>query len=87
MEKGVAGTRRKDRHNRPHHIVLNSEDVVKLPVISLGPSMGTGGSIDELRCDADTLAAPLDASFQQVACAKLSPDLPDIDRLALVLEA
>jgi hypothetical protein len=79
--------RRERRDNRARHLVLNCENIVKLPVISFGPSMGTGGGINELRRDANTIATPLDASLQYVQCAQLPPDLPDIDCLALVLEA
>jgi len=49
--------------------------------------MGSGGGLDELRRDANTIAAPFDASLQYVQCAQLPPDLPDIDCFALVLEA
>ena len=48
--------------------------------------MRAGHGVDELRCDADTIAAPPDAALQYVACAQFPPDLPNIDRLSLVLE-
>jgi len=48
--------------------------------------VSAGYGIDELRRNADLTAAPPDAALQHVAGAQLTPDLPDIDRLALVLE-
>src|SRR5262249_28491547 len=42
--------------------------------------------IDELRIDADAIAAPSDAAFQDVTCPELLSDLPHVDHLSLVLE-
>ena len=75
-----------NRDNRTRHLVLDRENVVKLAVVSVGPPVGAGRGLDELRRDADALAAPPNAPLKQVACTQLPPDLPEIDRLALVLE-
>src|SRR5215470_19743594 len=42
--------------------------------------------LDELRRNAEAVAAAPDAPFQHVARAQFPTDLPNIDRLALVLE-
>src|SRR5262249_9185804 len=73
--------------NRARHLILDRENVMYFAVIPLGPAVGAGHGIDELRRNADAITAPLDASLQYVPCAQLPADLPDIDRLALVLEA
>src|SRR5215470_17025692 len=77
---------RQDRDNRARYLVLNSEDVDEFAVVSLGPTVRAGRGIDELRRDADAVAAAPNAALQYISCAQLPPDLPDIDRLALVLE-
>ena len=79
--------RREERNNRARHLVLDCERVVQFAVVPFGPTVGASQGIDELRGDADAVAASPHASFQDVACAQLPTDLPDIDRLALVLEA
>jgi hypothetical protein len=45
-----------------------------------------GHGIDQLRGDADTIAGPLDTTFEDVTYAQLPPDLPDVDRFTLVLK-
>ena len=75
------------RDNCAGHLVLDRECVVKFAVIPLSPAVAAGHGIDELRRDANTVATTPDAALQHVAGAQLPPDLPDIDRLALVLEA
>src|SRR5215472_17934490 len=77
---------REDRDNRPRHLVLDREDVVQFAVISFGPTMDAGRSIDELCRDTDAVAAPPDAALEQIPCVQLPADLPEIDCLALVLE-
>src|SRR5260370_39769868 len=75
-----------DRDNRAHHLILDRENVDEFTVVPLRPAVGARHGIDELRGDADTVAAAPDAPLQQVASVKLQADLPEIDRLALVLE-
>ena len=48
--------------------------------------MSAGISIDQLRIDADTVVGAPDGAFQYVTDAKLPSHIPNIDRLALVLE-
>ena len=75
-----------NRDNRTRNLVLDREHVVKLAVVSVGPPVGAGRGLDKLRRDADALAAPPNAPLEQVARTQLPPDLPEIDRLALVVE-
>src|SRR5215471_1106992 len=77
---------RDGRDNRARHLVLDRENTAQFSVVALGPAMGAGHCIDELRCDADAVAASSDAALEQVACAQLPADLPEIDGLAPVLE-
>jgi hypothetical protein len=76
-----------DRDNCARHLVLDREYVMQFAVVPLGPTVGPGYGIDELRRDPDAIAAPPDTALQHVPCAQLPPDPSDIDRLALVLEA
>jgi hypothetical protein len=63
--------------------MLNVEDVVQGAIILLGPHMALGRGINQLRSDADTIAARLDAALQHVAHAEIPADLLHADRLAL----
>ena len=71
-----AGQRRLDRGgDTGGDVVLHSEDVGQVPVVTLGPEMGTGGYIDELAADAHPLAGPAHATLEDIADAKLAADL------------
>ena len=45
---GLVDMGHQDRNDRPGHLVLNGEDVLQLAVVTLGPTMSAGSSIDEL---------------------------------------
>ena len=79
--------RRKECDDRAHHLVLDRKDVFELAVVVLGPSMAPRSSVDQLRRDADAVAASAHAAFQHIAYAQLAPDLAHVNRLPLVLEA
>ena len=49
--------------------------------------MRPGFSLDQLRADADAVAASPHRAFKDIAHAKLAPDLLHVDRLAFVGEA
>src|SRR6185437_7671135 len=66
--------------------ILHREDVANRAVIMFGPEMTTGYCIDELCADAQLLAGPAYAAFENVTHAKLSRDLFHIDRAILVNE-
>ena len=76
-----------DRDNGPSDLVLDGKHVLQLSIVALGPTVSAGDGVDELRGDADAIASAANAAFEHVADAELAADLPDIDRLALVLKA
>ena len=47
-------------------------------IVALGPAMGAGRGVDELRRDADAVAGSTDAAFEHVAHAELAADLADV---------
>ena len=71
LDLGVVHMSREERDNRPRDLVLDRENVVEFAVVPLSPAVGAGHGVDELRRDADAVAAPPDATFQNVACAQL----------------
>src|ERR1700686_1170922 len=83
---GLVYVSRKNRDNRACNLVLNREDILDLAVIPLGPALGAVFGIDKLNVDPDPIVLPPNAPFQQIANAKLLTYLPNVDRLALVLE-
>ena len=87
LDLGLVDVSHQDRRNGAHDLVLNDEDIVELPVVALCPAMGSSHSVDELGIDAHTVTTPANAAFQHIAHAQFAPDLPHVDRLALVLEA
>jgi hypothetical protein len=67
-------------------LVLHGKDVAELPIVALGPVMGTGQRIDQLGRDAQALAGPAHAAFEHIAHAQLARDPLHVDDLALVGE-
>ena len=55
-------------------LVLDGEDVVERPVVALGPEVGAGGGIDQLRGHPDAVAGLADAALEHVADAELAAD-------------
>src|SRR5262249_43724357 len=78
---------RKHRHDSTGDFVLDSKGVIELAIVAVSPPVRAGRGVDKLGADADTVAGAANAALQHVAHPELAPDLPDIDRLALVLEA
>ena len=66
------------RLNRPddalRDLVLECEDVIELPVITLDPDQLSALGITELRGNPDSLAGLADTSFQQIAHAQFASD-------------
>ena len=54
---------------------LDGKDVSHVAIVGLRPEMGIGAGVDELRVDAQMIARPLDAAFQEMRDAKLLSDL------------
>jgi hypothetical protein len=56
-------------------LVLNREDVGQLMVVTLGPEMGAGRSIDQLAGDTHTLPSLAHATLEDIADIKVAADL------------
>ena len=65
-------------------IVLNREQVIDRPVVTLGPDVAAGGGFDELGGHANPLAQRLDAALKNIFHVEVATYLADVDRLALV---
>ena len=76
LRLGLVHMGHQDRNDRPGNLVLNSEDVLQLAVVTLRPTVSAGNSIDELGADADAITGAADAAFEDVAHAELAADLP-----------
>ena len=59
-------------------LILHREDIFQLTIVALGPAVCTCASINELACNADPIADSPYAAFENVADAKLAPDLSNI---------
>ena len=66
--------------------VLNGEDVAEVAVVPLGPEMGFGGRIDELRGHPDVVAGLADTPLENIADPEFAPDGAHIHGLSLVGE-
>lgn len=51
------------------HLVLDGKHILHAAVVALGPQMRFSRGIDELRCDAQSVAGPADTAFGDVANA------------------
>src|SRR6516225_8458432 len=67
--------------------VLEHEDVGKLAVVALGPDMGSGRGLDQLRGNSQRVAGSPHATFEDIGHAQLTADLLYVDGTALVGEA
>src|SRR5262249_21242144 len=76
-----------DCDDRPSYLILNCEDILELAIVSLGPSMGACGRVDKLPRYAHAITAAADAPLQYIPHTQLAPNLSNIRRFALVLEA
>jgi hypothetical protein len=67
-------------------LVLDEEDVGYLAIEPIGPNMGAGLGVYELRRDAEVVFGALDTAFEYVAHPELATELGDVHGLTLVLE-
>src|SRR6516225_4220300 len=67
-------------------VVLHREDVSQIPVVTLGPEMGTGGCIDQLAADAHPLSGPAQATLEDIADTKVAADLLWVDGFSFIGE-
>ena len=88
----AAGERDLGRADRRAHgagdplgdLVLEVEEVVDDAVVAVGPEMGAGHGVDQLRRDAHAVARLAQAPFEHVADAEGARHLAHVHRLALV---
>src|SRR5882757_7916283 len=59
-------------------LILQFKDVIQSTFETLRPKVSAGARVDQLSCDADTVYGSAYAAFQQIAHAKLLPDLPHV---------
>src|SRR5262245_44509548 len=77
----VASDRCRDR---AADLILEREHVLYLAVILLGPDVPAGGRINELRCDANTIAHSAHAALHQIACTELETHLLQVEVTASI---
>ena len=65
---------------------MHREDVSQIPVVTLGPEMGTGGCIDQLAADAHPLSGPAQATLEDIADTKVAADLLWVDGFSFIGE-
>src|ERR1700686_5392602 len=67
-------------------LVLESKEIRKPDVVALRPNLQAGRGIAQLRTYPKPLSGTPDAPVEDVAHAKVTPDLLHVDRLALIGE-
>ena len=67
-----------DRRDAMGDLVLKVEDVLDLAVVALRPQMMPGGRVDQLRGDAQPIAAFAYATFEDVTRAQFLADLANV---------
>ena len=60
------------------HLVAHGEEIVRGPVEALGPDMGAGAGVDELRRDADAARRQLEAALEHMGDAEFAADLAHV---------
>src|SRR5260221_14023730 len=78
---------RENCNNRPHHLVLDGEDVLERAVEVLCPSVPSCHGVDQLSRNAQAIASAPYAALQHVTHAQYTSDLAHIGRFTLVLKA
>ena len=83
--RAIRGQPKLDRtDNLARDLILEGEDIGEVPVVTVGPDVRAGRSIDQLRRDAHPIAELAHASFDNVADRQFSADLRHADGSALV---
>ena len=60
--------------NLAHDLVLDQKDIGHLAIELVGPNVGAGLGVDELRRDAEIVASAPDAALEYIAHPKLAPE-------------
>ena len=71
-------------HNPARHFVLECEDILKRPLITLCPHLSTSRCVRKLDTYPDLSTRPPDAALKNVPHAEIAADLFDTHSLALV---
>src|SRR5207247_594234 len=66
------------------HLVLDGEHVGRAPVEAIRPDMLAADGVDQLRIDADQVAARPDAALDDEVHSEVAPDVGEYRRLAFV---
>ena len=64
-------------------LTLDCEQIIQIAVVFLGPNVGVGARVDQLRIQVNPITAPACASFQHVRHAKRIADLTHISFAAI----
>ena len=74
------------RHDLLGDFVLNVENIINVPVETLGPNMTAVMGVDELSGDPQAIAAASNTAFQDIAHVQFTGELARINRVVLVGE-
>ena len=66
-------------------VALDGEDIGQVAVVGLGPKMGVGPGIDQLRVHPHFARDPLHAAFEEIGDAELPADLAQVARGAAAI--
>src|ERR1700730_12852598 len=74
------------RGDRRCYLILDSENVLELPIVSFSPDVRLGFAVDELNSDPDAIGRFAYASFNNIVHAQFARDLLRLYGLSLVYE-
>ena len=69
------------------NLVLQCENIGNFAIVTVGPDMFAGLGLNQLRGDADAVAGPAQAAFEDLTHTQFAPYLLQVDRATLVGEA
>ena len=75
--RGLGGLQCRLNHpgNADRYLVLKLEHIFERAVKAIGPEMGPGSGVDQLCGDPNSIAALSNAAFEDIADAKIAPNL------------
>ena len=71
----------------PHDFILHEKDVVKVPIVPVGPDMGSRLRVDQLRGHAHPGTGLSQAPLNQVGTSEFTADQFDVDQIAPIGKA
>ena len=78
LRLGIEDLRGDGPHDAPRQLLLDREDVLEHPVVSLRPDVVAAQRVDQLAGDPDSIDRLADAAFQDVADTELARDDPHV---------